>query len=347
MVIQSMRLRPTIGDVARLAGVSTATVSRSLHQPDVVTETTRERVLEAVRSTGYTQNTAAQNLRRNRANAILVLVPDIGNTFFSHILAGIEREASAAGLTMLIGNTGHDPAREEDFMAYLVNGRADGALVLTGRLPFLEGTGGHDTLQNLPIVTISERIGAAGFPHVGIDNVAAAAAATRHLIELGHRRIAHLAGPMTNILTTQRLAGYQDALRESGIGARPDDLLIGDFTLESGVEAGKRILAMDDPPGAIFCSNDEMALGLISALHESDHRVPERMSVVGFDDISFARNSIPPLTTVHQPRNRIGERAMQVLLDTIEGITPKPPQSELLSAELIVRGSTRPAGGAD
>jgi LacI family repressor for deo operon, udp, cdd, tsx, nupC, and nupG len=335
-----MMKRPTIGDVARLAGVSTATVSRTLHSPEVVSETARNAVLEAVRYTGYTQNAAAQNLRQRRAKAVLVLVPDIGNTFFSEILAGIERVASAADLTILIGDTANDVRREEDFLRYLRNGRADGVLLLNGRLPpsviatLDEGAG------RPPMVTISEALDRQVVPHVGIDNVAAAELAVRHLLDLGHRRIAHLCGPADNILTRQRLAGYRRAMAAAGIPEGRESLLAGDFTAESGGRAALELLALPERPSAIFCSNDEMAMGLISVLHGRGMAVPCDLSVVGFDDIVFAKTYIPALTTIHQPRSDLGERAMHSLLALLDGTLEQQQAPALLEARLVVREST-------
>lgn len=333
--------RPTIGDVAELAGVSTATVSRTLHTPDVVSESARRAVMEAVRRTGYTQNAAAQILRQQRAKAVLVLVPDIGNTFFSEILAGIERVASAAGLTILIGDTANDPQREEDFLRYLRNGRADGVLLLNGRLPpsvlaELDSRGGRPP----PMVTISEALDRQVVPHVGIDNVAAARAAVRHLLDLGHRRIAHLCGPASNILTRQRLAGYRQALAAAGLGSEAEILLEGDFTAESGGLAALRFLELPARPTAIFCSNDEMAMGLISELHARGVPVPRDLSVVGFDDIVFAKTYIPALTTIHQPRLEVGERAMQTLLSLLDGTAALEAGETQLEYQLVVRDST-------
>lgn len=339
--------RPTIGDVARLAGVSTATVSRTLHSPEVVSEAARNAVLAAVQHTGYTQNTAAQSLRQRRAKAVLVLVPDIGNTFFSEILAGIERVASAAGLTILIGDTANDPRREEDFLRYLRNGRADGALLLNGRLP-PSILAGLDARAGPPpaLVTISEALDRQVVPHVGIDNVAAAELAVRHLLDLGHRRIAHLCGPADNILTRQRLAGYRRAMAAAGIGETAESLLTGDFTAESGGRAAERLLATAERPSAIFCSNDEMAMGLISVLHARQVAVPRDLSVVGFDDIVFAKTYIPALTTIHQPRLALGEHAMRLLLARLDGTTGGEASETLLAARLVVRESSAAPDGA-
>lgn len=340
-----MRGRATIEDVARLAGVSIATVSRALHRPQVVSAATRDSVLEAVRATGYTQNTAAQSLRLRRAGSVLVLVPDIGNPFFADLLAGIETTATAAGYTILIGDTRGDVERERSLLRHLRNGRADGVLLLSGHLP-------EETARLLAaphparprIVAISERLEGVETPHVVVDNVDAAKAATAHLIALGHRRIAHVTGPATNVLTRDRLDGWQEALREAGLPLRPGHVLAGDFTIGSGHAAARRLLGLAPRPTAVFCANDEMAMGLIAELHAAGVPVPGTVSVVGFDDIAFSASFIPPITTVHQPRRRIGERAMGLLLDTLAGAAGAANRQVTLETRLVVRGSTAPPG---
>lgn len=333
--------RPTIEDVARLAGVSIATVSRCLHMPERVAASTRERVLAAVRQTGYTLNTAAQSLRQRRSNTVLVVVPDIGNTYFSAILGGIEQEATAAGLTMLIGDTGRSRAREEAYKRYLLNGRADGALLLVEPesdwfdFPARSGTGLR------PIVALSE-VGPRGGPvSVSIDNVAAAHAATCHLIGLGHRRIAHVLGPEGNILTAERREGYRRALREAGLSPDPALEFPGDFGLSGGAAAFARYAALAERPTAVFLANDEMAMGFLSAAFRAGVQVPRDLSVMGFDDIHFAQSCIPALSTIRQPRAAMGATAMRLLLEIIAGRSPAPV---VLPFELVVRDSTAAAG---
>jgi LacI family repressor for deo operon, udp, cdd, tsx, nupC, and nupG len=333
--------RPTIEDVARLAGVSTATVSRCLHTPDLLTPATRDRVLTAVRTTGYTLNTAAQSLRQRRANTVLVVVPDIGNTFYSEVLVGIDRVASAAAMTMLIGDTRLTQAREESLVRYLLNGRADGALLLTGPRPAWAGLPRVNAAGVRPVVILSEADATSDMVSVTIDNHAAARAAVAHLIALGHRRIAHLTGPAGTILMQQRLQGYRQALADAGLPPDPDLELPGDYSLTSGHAALDRIRRMADTPTALFCANDESALGFISAAHLGGVRVPQDISVVGFDDIHFAQSGIPALTTIRQPRADMGAIAMGLLLEIIAG---KAPASVCLPHDLVLRASTAPPG---
>lgn len=338
--------KSTIEDVAHLAGVSIATVSRTVHRPDSVAVKTRELVLSAIRETDYTPNAAAGNLRRRRANAVLALVPDVGNTFFSEILAGIERIAWRAGLTLLIGNAANDPAREADYLNLIASGRADGALLLNGRLATGPTARGGRTrvpdARSLALVSVCERIAATGLVHVGIDNVAAARTAVEHLLDLGHRRIAFVAGPADNVLTRDRLEGYRASLACAGVAPERGLELAGDFSAASGELAAREWLAMTSAPRAVFCANDEMAMGFVRVLHNHSLRVPRDCSVIGFDDIAFARTFIPALTTIRQPRGEIGARAMQALIDRIEGRARPSTRKLLLAHELIVRESTAP-----
>ncbi|VAW16703.1 Transcriptional regulator, LacI family [hydrothermal vent metagenome] len=335
--------RPTILDVADLAGVSIATVSRALHSRDIVSDKTYKAVMSAIAKTGYTQNTAAQNLRQRRANAVLVLVPYISNTYFSEILSGIEQVASSANLTVLIVDTERDHQRTEEFFKYLSNGRADGALLLEGYLP------GHVFAQmqkthgaNIPIVTISEALRAPLVPHVGIDNCAAAELAVNHLIGLGHHHIAHLSGLEGIILSELRLKGYHKAMDNAGIARHERQIFSGDFTIMSGENAGRQILMLKDRPSAIFCANDEMAMGLISTLVNGGLGVPRDISVVGFDDIHFSRTFIPALTTIRQPRAQFGKQAAKILLSILKKNPIAASDYKSFKAELVVRQSTAP-----
>ena len=330
-------LRPTIEDVARIAGVSIATVSRCLHMPDVVAVKTRERILSAVLQTGYTLNTAAQSLRQRRSNTVLVVVPDIGNTFFAEILGGIEQVASAAGLTMLIGDTGRNIDREQSYMRYLLNGRADGALLLAEPQAAWFDVPTANSVGIKPIVTISEVGPGHETVAVSIDNEAASRRAVEHLMRQGHRRIAHLTGPQSNILTQARLNGYRHALRDAGIKLQDTFEIPGDFSMASGRQAFGSFRAMPDKPTAIFCANDESAMGFIAAAHLAGVMVPRDISVVGFDDIHFAQCFIPALTTVHQPRVEMGAAAMRLLLSIMANETP---QSIQLESNLVLRDST-------
>ncbi len=334
----------TIQDVARIAGVSTATVSRALHNPGVVSRQTRERVQKAVDETGYAGNAMARSLRRMETRMIVVLVPDIGNPFFSEILSGIESVASASGYNVLIGDTNNDPVKERTFADYVRGHQADGMLLLNGRPPYFADRAQPESRRALPpLVVLCERLPRHDFPTVRIDNVAAAEAATAHLTDLGHRHIAHITGPDGNILTAERLEGYERALNRAGLECTPALIQHGDFSIESGRLAAQRLLEATPRPTAIFCANDEMAIGAIAELKAAGRTIPADVSVVGFDDLQIAGFYDPPLTTVRQPRREIGETSMRMMLDRLANDN-LDARDCVLPWELVVRSSSAAPG---
>jgi LacI family transcriptional regulator, repressor for deo operon, udp, cdd, tsx, nupC, and nupG len=337
--------QPTMSDVARRAGVSTATVSRAISQPERVSPQFRRRIQKVVRELGYTINVSARSLRRNDTGMILVVVPDIGNPFFSKLLKGIEHEARKFSYSILIGDTEHAAARVEIYARQLDARRADGLILLNGRTPHFQGfrvtsdVAAQLALPQYPIVVVSERIPGSRLPTVGIDNVAAAKEAVLHLADLGHRRIAHIAGPKGNILTNERRRGYRAALTARGLTADPDLLVFGDFSIASGRRSARALLLNPTPPTAIFCANDEMAMGAIAEIKASGRSVPRDVSVVGFDDIEFAEIFDPPLTTVRQPRFDMGQLAMSLIGKALRGEC-LPAEETTLESEFIIRAST-------
>lgn len=337
-------------EVAERAGVSTATVSRALSRPERVLPAVRKRIEEVVRDVGYTVNAAARSLRCNDTGVVLVVVPDIGNPFFSKLLKGIEQEAGKMGYSVLIGDTEHRTARVEVYARQLSARRADGLILLNGRSPSFAGfrmtraSGVRLEALHYPIVVVSERIPGRRFPTVGIDNVAAAKEAVLHLADLGHRRIAHIGGPKGNILTRERWRGYRAALVERGLPADPQWVVFGDFSIGSGRCSARLLLQKRVQPTAIFCANDEMAMGAIAELKASGLTVPRDMSVVGFDDIEFAEIFDPPITTVRQPRYAMGQIAMSLIGRALRGETAAA-QEVILGSEFILRSTTaRPPG---
>jgi len=325
---------PTIRRVAELAGVSIATVSRTLAQPDKVAEATREKVLEAVRATGFVPNRQAVDFRRRATGNIVLLVRDITNPFYLEIYRGIEERAFASSYRVLMGDAQYDDTRVMRYLEMARNGQADGVILMTGWLP------PSMPEASLPKTVIAlEVIAGSGLPSVAIDNRAAAKLAVRHLIDLGHRRVAHIAGPTRLLMSSERHAGYVDALREAGIEAVPELTRIGDFHFGSGLSAAQALLSGQADFTAIFASNDEMAVGAINGLRARGLRVPEDVSVVGFDDMDYALSSDPPLTSIRQPRREIGRKAMQMLIDLLSG-EDLPHANVTADVELIVRQST-------
>jgi LacI family repressor for deo operon, udp, cdd, tsx, nupC, and nupG len=325
----------TIIDVAALAGVSTATVSRVLSRPEQVSEKTRRHVLAVVRSSGYAPNVAARSLRTMRAAKILLTVPDISNAFFASVIRGAEEAARDAGYSVVIGDTRHDPEVEDQYADMLSRREVDGLIFLGHRLPatlepLLSGKGGA-----APIVNGCEYSPDLGVPSVHIDNAAAGADAIGHLARLGHRRIGVITGPPISPISRDRLAGAVAAARRHGLGDGLQ-IRIGDYAAGSGVAQTRDLLAASVT--AIFCFSDEMAMGALSAIDDAGLSCPQDISVVGFDDLPLARYFRPPLTTIAQPKGLIGRRTVELLVDILRGVE-SPAQQLTLRHELVVRHS--------
>src|SRR6187431_2259530 len=286
-----------IYEVAKRAGVSTATVSRVLSQPSVVSPDTRHKVLQAVEFLDYAPNSAAKNLRTLRTGKLLVTVPDISNPFFSLILQGIEDAAQREGYAVLLGDTQHDKDREDGYALMLKRKEADGLIFLGHRLPKEAAALVRAMAPRCaPVVNGCEFSPRLGIPSVHIDNAKAAAEAMAHLYSLGHRRIGIVTGPLVSPLSRDRLEGATAQAKKQG-AERDFVVMNGDFSIESGAVAASRLLARREPPTAIFCFNDEMAMGVYMTAHREGIRIPADLSVVGFDDIRYAACMEPPLTT--------------------------------------------------
>ena len=320
-----------IKEVARLAAVSTATVSRTLASPHQVSPETRARVMAAVTKVGYVPNPAARSLRLRKTHMVLVVLPDLSNIFFSQVLRGIEEALFDAGYGMIIGDMNGAAEKEARFAAFASAGQVDGVMLLNGHT-----FAGPD--PGVPVVALCEAIEGADIPQVEVDNRSAAARMTTYLAGLGHREIGYVCGPADNVLERDRVAGYRDGLSEAGLAFDPALVWPGDWKLETGAAVGRQIIAGARRPSAVFCSNDEMAIGLMRALASAGLRVPEDISVAGFDDIEFAEMATPALTTIRQPRRELGWTAASALLELLDD--RRPPSRIRLDTELIQRAST-------
>lgn len=335
----------TIEDVAAIAGVSIATVSRAINEPTKVADATRHRVNDAIARTGYTTNAMARSLRMRRSNMILILAPDVGDPNFSNILVGLETEASKRGYGILIGNTQNDPTRESDYLRFISSNQADGLILLTGHLPY--GYAQQGPAARLPpMVAVNEPIPGGDIPFVGVDNFEGARLAAEHLISQGHRRVAFIGRSTSKIINQLRERGYRAALEGAGIAVDPLLILDGDGTTESGRQAAEHMFVRDVLSTAFLCVNDATALGVIIALNARRYDLPRQFSVMGFDDISFASFVTPSLTTMKQPRSRIGEAAINLLLTLLEGREVETKEV-LLRSELILRNSVARHGAGE
>ena len=331
------KARPTIYDVARLAGVSTATVSRALNGTGQIATATRAAIDDAVAQLGYHPNTAARSLVTRSTQTIALLLPDITNPFYAALVSGIQERALEAGHTMLLCTTEGDPEREEQYLSLLRAKQVDGVLVDGLVLPPDRIT--RFVRDGLPIVCLDRDIDSTLVPLVQVDNRLGARLATEHLLSLGHVRIAHVAGVPELGISEERIEGYRAAHRRAGVPLHPELLAVGSFTEEGGYEAARSLLASQEFTG-VFAANDLSALGVLSALAGAGRRVPDDVSVVGFDDLRLSRYTTPPLTTVHQPAGEIARHATELLLQLASGRTIER-MLHLLEPELVVRGSTQ------
>ena len=312
----------------------------------MVTDATRDRVLEAVQHMGFIPNGTAKSLRSRRSRKLLVTVPDLSNPFFSVILQGIEEAAQRAGYSVLVGDTQNDDVREERYAKMLEQREADGLIFLGPRLPKTAAAVVYRAMPRCaPVVNGCEFSEGMHVPSVHIDNEKAAIDAMEYLHKLGHRRLSVVIGPLDSPVSRDRLAG---AMRVAKKHRTTTTCLVeqGDFSVESGAAAGVRLLTQTLRPTAVFCFNDEMAMGLLQAAAQLSLRVPRDVSVVGFDDIRFARCVQPPLTTVAQPMRAIGEGAVELLLKILESGGERPT-SVTLPHTLTIRSSTGPAPGGE
>lgn len=298
--------RPTtMTDVASELGLSIATVSRALTKPELLNEQTRERVLAAVKRLNYHPNQLARDLRLRESKVAYVVVPSL-SPFFLEVFRGVEKAARKTGYSVLMGHTDRDRGREQDFLDEVAARRADGVILVTSSFaPAI-----IEAKHLPPVVAALEQIDRRGLPAVRVDHAEGAKAATRFLQNLGHRRIAHIAGAMSSPMAVHRLNGFREQMGE----ALDSSLCVeGDFTVRSGELAMNLLLARQHPPTAVFAANDEMAIGALRAAKLAGLSVPGDVSIIGFDDQRIAGLYDPALTTVQVPTAEIGYRAMLLL----------------------------------
>lgn len=330
-------MKSTIEEVARRAGVSTATVSRALRGLASVTPETKFRVEQAARELDYVISPSASRLASGKTSTIGVIAPFIDRWYFAHLLSGIERVSRSAGFDMLVYSLDRLDERERIFHHKLVRERVDALLVCAmppnqDEMEFLQQL-------KIPVVLIGAEV--PGCASVRIDDVGGAKAATGHLINMGHRRIGLIAEsplqPMSFSAPRDRRSGFLAAHQEAGLEFDPALEAFGSFTIESGERAMDELLAKPQPPTAVFCESDEMAFGAISAIERHGLSVPHDISIVGFDDHDLAKYL--KLTTVSQPVQVIGETATWVILDQVKNARTEP-KAVVMPTQLVVRNST-------
>ena len=331
----------SIKDVARLAQVSISTVSHVVNATRFVSNDARKRVEDAIRELGYVPSAVARSLKSNSTKTLGMLIPNCTNPYFAEIVRSVEDHCFGAGYTLILCNTDDEPHRQSVYLQVLSERRVDGLIIIS--------TGNDCELRALldgltiPAVLLDREIQDMPCDLVESANEQGAILATQHLLALGHHRIACIAGPADLNASTQRIQGWRRALADTG---RPQDstdiLLHGNFSSQSGFDAMQSLLRLPQRPTAVLVCNDLMGLGALSAAHQAGVRIPQDMSLVGFDDIELAHFASPPLTTIAQPKQRMGELAVDMLLERIQSKRSQTRQV-LLQPTLVVRASTGPA----
>jgi LacI family transcriptional regulator len=324
----------TMRDVAKAAGVSIATVSATLSRAAYVSPELQARVNAAVELLGYERNSMASGLKRGQTSLIGLIVSDVTNPFFTELVDHVQNAARHAGYSVLLGISDHDPAREAELLRLMRSHQAAGTILC----PAGDAADGVGPLGRMRLVAVDNAAPALGVDTVELDNRRAAALAARHCLDLGHRRIAVVAGPARQYVSRERLAGFEAALADEGAPLAPDLLLNGEFRLEEAYRAAQALLAQESLPTAIFVSNNLMLIGVMRALAEAGLSVPRDMSVVSIDDFPWASAFQPALTVVRQPVAEMAGAALARLLARLSG-DDSPPDHARLAPELVIRGS--------
>jgi len=335
--------KPTQEDVARLAGVSRATVSYVINEQSGgnvrISDETRQRVWAAVKELGYQPNILARSLRSGETRTIGLIIPDCANPFFAEVARGIEDAAFEHGYNVVLCNSDGDLVKELRYLDVLASKQVDGILLVAA------GASAENlralAARGIPVVVVDRELPDAKVDSVLTDNERGGWLATHHLLSLGHTRISCIAGPSDVTPSAERVAGYRRALREVAVPVDEALIVRGDFQCESGHRAAAELLARRDPPTAIFACNDMMALGAVGMAASIGLKVPTDLSVVGFDDVRLASYSNPPLTTIVQPKYKMGWLAAEMLIERVR--QPRlPPRRHMLDTRLLVRQSTAP-----
>ena len=329
----------TMKDVARAAGVSIYTVSAALSGSAPVSPALRARVNKAVKALGYERNSVARDLRQGTSSLIGLIVSDVTNPFFTEFVDCIETHARQQGYSVLLGISGHDVAREAELLRLMRSHQAAGAILgpAGGRADYREA---EFAVGRMKLVAVDNAFPALGVDAIALDNRKAAALAADHLLDLGHRRIGVIGGVPRQHVAQERLAGYRAALRRRGIAAEPALEESGNFRMEDGYAACRRLFALPRPPTALFVANNLMLIGVMRALGDLGLRVPQDVSVAGIDDFPWAAAFRPALTVVEQPIAAMAQAAFEALTARLSG-AEGPPLRQVFAPRLLIRESCR------
>lgn len=328
----------TIHDVAQEAGVSPTTVSRYLNHRIELPTTTSARIDAAIKKLDYRPNLMAKRLSTGKTEAVGLVTPEIREPFFAELASAFEDEADRHGYTVFMSSTRSDREREIASLERLQDGHVDGLLMMTNTPD--DGTLAKLIGKRRNVVIVDEDIPGVSVPRLFVENTEGAYQATKHLIEAGHRRIAYLGGPQGLLTVTERREGFLMAMNEAGLSVRPEYMTMGSFAPELARDATRRFLELPLPPTAIFASSDYLAIGAVIGLRDANVSVPDEVSLIGFDDISFGALLTPPLTAIRQPVEQLGRQGFQALLALLNG--EAPPLLTRLPVELVRRASVAP-----
>lgn len=322
--------------MAKRAGVSTATVSHVINETRFVSDELKARVYQAMRELNYRPDAIARSLRRRRTHNIGMIVPDIAHPFLAEVSRGVEDRGFELGYNVILCDSAGDLEREADYIELLLEKKVDGIVFVAAGESSNHIRGLIE--QGVPVVVCDRELPGVEVDTVIADNVKSGYQATQHLIELGHRRIGCIAGPEELNISSKRLQGYKAALEQHGIPLREELIIQRDFRYRGGYEATRQLLTLDEPPTAIFASNDLMAIGAICAASELKLRIPQDVAIIGCDDIALASFTNPRLTTVAQPKREMGAIAVEMLVERIKD-KDNLPARRVLPTALVLRDS--------
>ena len=337
-----MKKKSTIYDVAKIAGVSPSTISRVMNTPEIVTGATRQKVLNAIKELAYIPNMMAANMPRRKTNYIGLIIPDVTNIFFSNLIRGVQDVCEKHGYSVLVVNSDDSQEKEGRYLKLLYSRRVDGIILTVAGYREEEFPEEElSLLKKMNIVLIDREINGMTTPIVKVNNFAGAYSAVKYLLTMGHRKIIYLAGIEGTKTNQERKKGYLSALKDVHINWKKE--LVADFRLDTAyqkiIHHWPHLKNSDELPTAIFAANDLMAIGALKAFAQLKVRVPEDISIIGFDNIPFSDCTYPPLTTIAQPTYQMGQKAVETLLKMID--KKKIKKSVELETELIKRDSVR------